>query len=164
MQKRVIQYDAFTGEQLEGTLVHIQPKRTNGFTMWVALNQESLDAICSPDLTGYDRRILFALACLAKNDNQILVSQKSLAERLGIAATHISRSISSLVEKGFVIRGERIGSTHVLNLNIQHFWRGDARKHKQMMAEMNKPKRAKSLPSPAVPSHSQTSGSHAPTP
>jgi hypothetical protein len=164
MQKRVVQYDAFTGEQLEGTLVHIQPKRTNGFTMWVALNQESLDAICSPDLTGYDRRILFALACLAKNDNQILVSQKSLAERLGIAATHISRSITSLVEKGFVIRGERIGSTHVLHLNIQHFWRGDARKHKQMMAEMNKPKRAKSLPSPAVPSHSQTSTSHAPTP
>jgi hypothetical protein len=41
------------------------------------------------------------------------------------------------------MRGERIGSTHVLHLNIQHFWRGDARKHKQMMAEMNKPQRAK---------------------
>ena len=164
MQKRVVQYDAFTGEQLEGTLVHVQPKRTNGFTMWVALNQESLDAICSPDLTGYDRRILFALACLAKTDNQILVSQKSLAERLGIAATHISRSISNLVEKGFVIRGERIGSTHVLHLNIQHFWRGDARKHKQMMAEMNKPKRAKSSPSPVVPSHQQTSESPAQLP
>jgi DNA-binding IclR family transcriptional regulator len=86
---------------------------------------------------------LLALACLAKNDNQILVSQKSLSERLGIAATHISRSISTLVEKGFLMRGERIGSTHVLHLNIQHFWRGDARKHKQMMAEMNKPQRAK---------------------
>jgi len=153
MQKRVVQYDAFTGEQIEGTLVNVQPKRTNGYTMWVALNQASLDAICSPDLTGYDRRVLLALACLAKNDNQILVSQKSLSERLGIAATHISRSISTLVEKGFLMRGERIGSTHVLHLNIQHFWRGDARKHKQMMAEMNKPERAtaKSSPSPAVP-------------
>lgn len=157
MQKRVIQYDAFTGEQLEGTLVNVQPKRTNGYSMWIALNQESLDAICSPELTGYDRRVLFALACMAKNDNQILVSQKSLAERLGIAATHISRSISNLVDKGFVVRGERIGSTHVLHLSIKHFWRGDARKHKQMMAELHKPQRpTASLPSeslqPASPS------------
>ena len=138
MYQKILQIDAHTGEQLEGTIALRQPKRRNGYGMWIALNQESMDALCSPELTGYDRRVLIALACSARQDNQILVSQKALADRLGIAATHVSRSIANLVEKGFIIRGERIGSTTVLWLNFEHFWRGDAVKHKKMISDLTR--------------------------
>jgi DNA-binding IclR family transcriptional regulator len=137
MEKRVVQYDKYTGEQLEGVLVHVSPKRKNGYAMWIAMNQECLDALCSPELTGYDRRVLLALACLAGNDNQIMITQKKLADRLGIAATHISRSIANLVKRGFLIKGEKIGGLQMLSLHIEYFWRGDSRKHKDLMHEYN---------------------------
>ena len=138
MYQKILQIDAHTGEQLEGTIALRQPKKTNGYKMWIALNQESMDALCSADLTGYDRRVLIALACNARQDNQILVSQKALADRLGIAATHVSRSIANLVEKGFISRGERIGTTTVLWLNFEHFWRGDSIKHKRMVSDLRR--------------------------
>jgi predicted transcriptional regulator len=159
MQKRVVQYDAFTGEKIEGTLVHASPKRKNGFSMWIALNQGAFEALCSPELTGSDRRVLMALLCSATNDNKLMVSQKEIADRLGMEASNVTRCISRLVKFGFVVKEGRVGHFQILSLHIQYFWRGDARKHKQMMAEMNKPKRAtaKSSPSPVVPSHQQTS-------
>ncbi len=143
MQKRVVQYDAFTGEQIEGTLVHALPKRKNGFSMWIALNQGAFEALCNPELTGSDRRVLMALICSATNDNKLMVSQKEIADRLGMEASNVTRCISRLVKFGFVVKEGKVGHFQILSLHIQYFWRGDARKHKQMMAEMNKPERAK---------------------
>jgi predicted transcriptional regulator len=151
MQKRVVQYDAFTGEQIEGTLVHALPKRKNGFSMWIALNQGAFEALCNPELTGSDRRVLMALVGAADMENKIMISQTQMAEKLGMAPCNFTRCVSRLVKLGFVVKEEKAGRFQILSLGIQHFWKGDARKHKQMMAEMNKPERAKSSPSPAVP-------------
>ena len=42
-QARVRQYDAFTGEEMDGSLVYIPPRRKNGFSQgWVAMEKESV--------------------------------------------------------------------------------------------------------------------------
>jgi predicted transcriptional regulator len=151
MQRRFVQCDAITGEIVEGTMAYMPPKRKNGYTMWIALNQESVDAICSEELSGSDRRVLMALVGAADMENKIMISQTQMAEKLGMAPCNFTRCVSRLVKLGFVVKEEKAGRFQILSLGIQHFWKGDARKHKQMMAEMNKPERAKSSPSPAVP-------------
>jgi len=153
MQRRFVQCDAITGEIVEGTMAYVPPKRKNGYTMWIALNQESVDAICSEELSGSDRRVLMALVGAADMDNKIMTSQTQMAEKLGMAPCNFTRCVSRLVKFGFVVKEEKAGRFQILSLGIQHFWKGDARKHKQMMAEMNKPERAtaRSSPSPAVP-------------
>lgn len=143
MQRRFVQCDAITGEIVEGTMAYMPPKRKNGYTMWIALNQESVDAICSEELSGSDRRVLIALVGAADMDNKIMTSQTQMAEKLGMAPCNFTRCVSRLVKLGFVVKEEKAGRFQILSLGIQHFWRGDARKHKQMMAEMNKPERAK---------------------
>ena len=143
MQRRFVQCDAITGEVVEGNLAYVPPKRKNGYTMWIALNQESVDAICSDELSGSDRRVLLALVGAADMENKIMVSQTQMAEKLGMAACNFTRCVSRLVDLGFVVKEQKVGRFQILALHIQHFWKGDARKHKQMMAEMNKPKRAK---------------------
>ena len=151
MQRRFVQCDAITGEIVEGTMAYMPPKRKNGYTMWIALNQESVDAICSEELSGSDRRVLMALVGAADMENKIMISQTQMAEKLGMAPCNFTRCVSRLVKLGFVVKEEKAGRFQILSLGIQHFWKGDARKHKEMMAEMNKPERAKSSPSPAVP-------------
>jgi predicted transcriptional regulator len=153
MQRRFVQCDAITGEIVEGTMAYMPPKRKNGYTMWIALNQESVDAICSEELSGSDRRVLMALVGAADMENKIMISQTQMAEKLGMAPCNFTRCVSRLVKLGFVVKEEKAGRFQILSLGIQHFWKGDARKHKEMMAEMNKPQRAaaKSSPSPAVP-------------
>jgi predicted transcriptional regulator len=153
MQRRFVQCDAITGEIVEGTMAYVPPKRKNGYTMWIALNQESVDAICSEELSGSDRRVLMALVGAADMDNKIMTSQTQMAEKLGMAPCNFTRCVSRLVKFGFVVKEEKAGRFQILSLGIQHFWKGDARKHKQMMAEMNNPERAtaRSSPSPAVP-------------
>jgi predicted transcriptional regulator len=151
MQRRFVQCDAITGEIVEGTMAYMPPKRKNGYTMWIALNQESVDAICSEELSGSDRRVLMALVGAADMENKIMISQTQMAEKLGMAPCNFTRCVSRLVKLGFVVKEEKAGRFQILSLGIQHFWKGDARKHKEMMAEMNKPQRARSSPSPAVP-------------
>jgi predicted transcriptional regulator len=143
MQRRFVQCDAITGEIVEGTMAYMPPKRKNGYTMWIALNQESVDAICSEELSGSDRRVLMALVGAADMDNKIMTSQTQMAEKLGMAPCNFTRCVSRLVKLGFVVKEEKAGRFQILSLGIQHFWKGDARKHKEMMAEMNKPQRAK---------------------
>ena len=143
MQRRFVQCDAITGEIVEGTMAYMPPKRKNGYTMWIALNQESVDAICSEELSGSDRRVLIALVGAADMDNKIMTSQTQMAEKLGMAPCNFTRCVSRLVKLGFVVKEEKAGRFQILSLGIQHFWKGDARKHKEMMAEMNKPQRAK---------------------
>ena len=143
MQRRFVQCDAITGEIVEGTMAYVPPKRKNGYTMWIALNQESVDAICSEELSGSDRRVLMALVGAADMDNKIMTSQTQMAEKLGMAPCNFTRCVSRLVKLGFVVKEEKAGRFQILSLGIQHFWKGDARKHKQMMAEMNKPQRAR---------------------
>jgi len=141
MQRRFVQCDAITGEIVEGTMAYVPPKRKNGYTMWIALNQESVDAICSEELSGSDRRVLLALAGAADLDNKIMVSQAQMAEKLGMEPSNFTRCVSRLVKLGFIVKEEKVGRFQILSLHIQHFWKGDARKHKQMMAEMHKPQR-----------------------
>jgi len=142
MRQPIIQINALTGERIEGTLVNIPAKKTNGFKMWIAMNQASFDLFCNSDLSGSERRVLWALACFAIKDNKILVTQKYIAEQLGMDPNNVTRCISKLVKLGLVVKEKKVGHNQYLSLSIEHFWRGDSLKHKNLMADLYKPTKA----------------------
>ena len=133
MQRRLLQYDAVTGEQIEGTLALHQPKRTNGYRMWIAVNQESVDIFIDPRLKDADKRVLWCLICAADLENKLLVSQTDLGKRLGMASSHVNRSFSNLIKHGILEKEDKVGRFPLYKLNFEHFWKGDARMHKEMM-------------------------------
>jgi hypothetical protein len=150
MRQHIIQINALTGEKIEGSLVNMPAKKTNGFKMWIALNQESFSAICSPDLSGSDRRVLLALVCFALKDNQIPFTQKYMAEQLDMEASNFTRCVSRLIKLGFVVKEQKVGHNQSLALSIDHFWRGDSLKHKNLRAALYAPKRAKAKEAASV--------------
>tara|TARA_R110002049_G_scaffold148242_2_gene311174 strand:- start:30569 stop:30991 length:423 start_codon:yes stop_codon:yes gene_type:complete len=115
-----------TGQLLDGTIAFIQRKRKNGFSNWLALNQESLRRLSSPvhNITGIDFRILMALLSELEHENIIQTTQKEIAAQCGIRTQHVSRSIQKLLTAGIIEKSSRS-----LKLCPDFGWRGSAKNH-----------------------------------
>lgn len=131
-QKRISQIDARTGEVLnDGFVAYVVPKRKNGFGKgWIALSQETSEMLAKSDLTGRELKVFLMLISRVSFGNMILINQSEIGKELGMQRQHVNKSIKSLISKGALIVGGKVGISPTYTLNPEFGWKGSASDHK----------------------------------
>ena len=93
-------------------------------------------------LQGNDHRVLWLLFSYLDMKNYISINQMDIAEKLNMKKTNVSRSISTLIDRGIIIKGPRVGKGFTYILNSKYGYKGhlkdikDVRKkHLQLIEE-----------------------------
>ncbi len=126
------------GERREGFVAYHAPKTKNGFEKegWVAMSKTAADILAEDkSLQGADFRVFFKLVANLDFENWILVTHGPVAETLGMKKQNFSRSVSRLVERGYVLKGPKSGLQHAYRLNPEVGWMGSAKGHKKLLGE-----------------------------
>lgn len=66
--------------------------------------------------------VLLSMMACCDYENRVLAGQKDLAKHLGMAQSHVSKAIVSLIEAGFVERGENYRGRYVISPRLA--WKG----------------------------------------
>ncbi len=122
--RHIEQIDAETGEVLQGCMVYIpyRPKHRERFFMGF---QDAFIAIAKDhELTLEPMNILLYLFGQLNFENYLHVSQKDIAEALGMKKGNVSRAIKLLIDKGIILDGPKVGKTKTYRLNPDYGWKG----------------------------------------
>ena len=89
---------------------------------WVAMYQSALMALAKWNLPSEQYRVFFVLLSETGFDNYIYISQKYIADELGMKQPNVARAIKGLKEKNVIVEGPRAGlhKTYRLNPYIAH--------------------------------------------
>ena len=123
--KKIASFDQDTGEILKGVIVYCGVKQNPYSTGWMMNSQEALELLASDrDLTKESLRVLMFLMSRLDFENWIHITQKEIAEVLGLKKQNISKAISLLEEKGIILRGPKLGRSSAFRLNPYFGWKG----------------------------------------
>lgn len=129
-EKRVSSVDLDTGEILDYSLVAMQRKIPNGFREgWIAMAQGAMEMLATSDLRGDDLRVLLLLMARLDFENLTNVPQVDIAEKLGMKAPNVNRSIKRLIELGCLLEGPRVRHHRTYRLNPNYGWKGSSKEH-----------------------------------
>ena len=104
-----------------GLIEYFRPLREKKIAgSWVAMFQQGLAWIAKQNLTGEQWNVFAFLLSIVDFQNYIRISQKDIAEALGMKHQNVSRSIKKLEELDIIVEGPRAGlhKTYMLNPNI----------------------------------------------
>jgi predicted transcriptional regulator len=92
---------------------------------WIMNSQEALDIIAEDkDIRGFDLRVFLKVCARVDFENWVHLPIKELGEELRIDKSQISRSIKVLVNKGVLLKSEKIGRSYAYRLNPDFGWKG----------------------------------------
>lgn len=93
-------------------------------------------------LTGNDYRILFLLFSFLDMKNYISLNHSVISEKLNMKKSNVSRSIATLIDRGIIIKGPRVGKGFTYILNSKYGYKGHLKdinntrkKHLQLVEE-----------------------------
>lgn len=129
---------ADTGELIDrskGTLVYFPHKmKIKGWFMafQVAFKELAKDR----DLRGVPGSVLNYLLSILEFENDLKITQVEIAKDLGIGRDQVSKAIKTLLDKGIIAKGPKLGCSWAYRLNYQYAWKGkvknlDKRKREQ---------------------------------
>jgi DNA-binding Lrp family transcriptional regulator len=87
------------------------------------------------DIKGEDWRVLAVLMGRLEYENWLYITQKGLAEILGMKQPTVARVIKKLIDKGIILKGKRLGNVNGYRLNAYYGWRGRINKEYQSTYE-----------------------------
>jgi len=136
-KRKLRQYDPETGEQFDGFVAYIAPKRKNGFgNRWMAMGQDAIKMLAlSKELVGDDLRVFLLLLGKVDFENLLVVNQAEIAREMGMYRQHVQRSIKRLIRLGVLLEGPRIGVNRSYRFNPQFGWKGTAQNHVTALKE-----------------------------
>src|SRR5919198_6131181 len=118
MKRMIGSVDLETGELQFGVPIWVRVKYSPFGRRWFMTNQEALFSLAKDkEITGECYRVLMILLGQLDFENWIYVSQKEMAEFLGLQKSQVSRAIRLLVEKGILLRSSPIRGSHGYRLN-----------------------------------------------
>jgi len=132
--------DLETGEILHyGNLVATPLPKPGIGDEFMMIRQSALLRLAKDDtLTGEDRRVLDVYIGYADWENKVTVSQKEIADYLGIKPQHVSRSTKKLVEKKILIEIEKVGRHKHYQFNEFYGWKGDSNNYQKKVKTKEK--------------------------
>lgn len=90
--------------------------------------QEAFIALAKDkEIRGRTRSVLDYLFGKLGFENYICITQQEISNELGIAKTNISSSIKTLIDKGIILKGPKLGRTIAYRLNSEYGWRGNVK-------------------------------------
>ena len=84
---------------------------------WFKVFQDALNWLSEQKITGEQYKVMLKLFAKLDFDNYIRVSQKEIAEELGMQNTHVSRAIRKLRELDIIFEAPRMGKYKLYRLN-----------------------------------------------
>lgn len=91
---------------------------------WMFLHKKGCLRLRNKGLSGRDYDVLMTYLGLLDFGNEIQITQKEIADDLGIPQQSVARSTKRLVELKILIEGEKIGRNKTYRLNTFFAWRG----------------------------------------
>ncbi len=123
--RNICQYDANTGELLNGVLVHCGVKHNPYAGGWVMNSQEALIIISKDkDMTRDALRVFINVCGKLDFENLIQVSQTEIAKEIDIDRYRVSKAVKLLVTKGILLQGPKAGRSFAYKLNPDYGWKG----------------------------------------
>jgi len=122
--RHIEQLDVETGEVLRGCMVYIpyRPKHTERFFM--AFQDGLMEIAKDDELTLEPKNVLLYLLGQLDFENYLHISQKDIADALGMQKQHISRAMKLLTAKGIVLDGPKVGRMKTYRLSPNLGWKG----------------------------------------
>lgn len=131
--------DPGTGEELEGVVMFIPRRKTNGFgNRWLAMAQDPGEILAHSNLVGVDFKVMFLLLNKLDFENHMLIHQVELAENLGMYRQNVARSIKRLIAVGVVLEGPKVKHNRTYKLNPEFGWKGSGDNHRKALADHRK--------------------------
>jgi len=129
--RRLIQLDPETGEEFDGFVAYVAPKRKHGFGQrWLSMAQDATRVLAlNDDLGGNDLKVFLFLTSMVDFENQLLVNQAEIARQMGKKRNHVNRSIKRLIELGVLLEGPKIGLSRSYRFNPEFGWKGSTKNH-----------------------------------
>lgn len=130
--------DAETGEVFDTfpMLVLGKPKLAED---WLMVMQEALVAVAQDRDLGWEAgRVLMLLLGRVDFENYVRLPQKEIGDLLDMKAPHVSRAVTTLVERNLLLKGPKVSGSWTYRLNSQVAWRGkvkNLRKHRSHTKE-----------------------------
>jgi biotin operon repressor len=129
-KKQMGQMDLVTGELLEGLVVLVPKKKTNGFVEgWFAVANQAGAIVAKSDLGLGEHRVLWMLFSHLDFENHLAINQAEIARELGMQRQHVQRAIKRLMELEVLIEGKKNGQNRTYQLNPTFGWKGSAKNH-----------------------------------
>jgi predicted transcriptional regulator len=127
-QKRLIQTDQLTGEEARGlaVLIPIRQKLKDDFAMLTG--QGLIKLATDPELKHDDLKVLMTYLGSVKFKNLIQISQRDVAEILGMHKQHVSRATIKLLSKNILLEESKTGRSKIYRLNTFYGWKGKINK------------------------------------
>ena len=99
-------------------------KHVNAEVRFVKFYQDAAGWLIDMKLTARQYRLLFALLETLEYENFVRVSQKDLAERIGIHVQDVSTGLKVLIDHGILLEGRRNGRNKTYRLNSEVAFKG----------------------------------------
>lgn len=124
IKKNLVQVDQETGEEARGMamLIPIRQKLKDNFAMLTG--QGLIKLATDKDLKQEDWRVLFTYLGSIEFENLIQISQKEVAEILGMHKEHVSRATKKLLGKNILLEESKTGRSKTYRLNTFYGWKG----------------------------------------
>jgi predicted transcriptional regulator len=135
MRRNFATIDLDTGEIVEGVSVYSPKQHKVGFQMWLAVSSEAWQVLLDRKFDGNTLRVWMALLMNCEWHNAIKVSQREMADQIGMDAANFSRYLNKLVDAGLVVKTNVDGRRQTLAISIYHVWKGKAAAHKAAVNE-----------------------------
>ncbi len=94
---------------------------------WFMAMQDGFEWLSKQNLTGEQLRVLLYVMSKMEFENFLLITQKEVAEKLGLKTPNVSRAFKLLVEKGILIEGARTGNVKSYKLDPNLGYKGKAK-------------------------------------
>ena len=113
-----------TGEIIEGVPVYVKAK-VKWHEDWLMIMQEALGALAQDRSFTWEMwRVWSYMISKLAFENWIVIPQKEIAEHLEMKKENVSRAIKSLLNKGMILKGPKVGRTNAYKLNSNYAWKG----------------------------------------
>jgi DNA-binding MarR family transcriptional regulator len=119
--------DASTGEILDNNDYQIIaiPRRIKLKEGWFMAFQEAFEALAvDKDLSGQTMKVLMFLMSKLSFENYIGLEQKEISTKLAIHKSDVSSAMRTLVGKGILEIGPKLGRSKTYKLNPFYGWKG----------------------------------------
>lgn len=113
-----------TGEIIEGVPVYVKAK-VKWHEDWLMIMQEALGALAQDKSFTWEMwRVWSYMISKLGFENWIVIPQKEIGESLEMKKENVSRAVKSLLDKGMILKGPKIGRTNAYKLNSNYAWKG----------------------------------------
>ena len=138
--KRIIQIDSSTGEELQGNVVYFAPKRRIFPKGFITMSQEGMRAIYENDAIGKpELKVLLLLLSEMTYENLIPYTQSRFAVRHDLDKSVVNRVWNRLVDENILLFYYKEGSNKFYVVNCEYAWKGKWRNYRPNHSDFEVP-------------------------